>query len=165
MVGEGVWTGTKVERGAESTRQRAGGLVVAVAPPTSRERSRFLVEKLAELGVESLVWLKTERGSARIPSRDKQRAWTASALEQSRGAWLMSTSETLVGFADLEPPVVVCSPNGIEPDAGLEPRTVAIGPEGGLSPNEVPSDAVQVNLAKTILRIETAAIAAAIIFK
>lgn len=77
----------------------------------------------------------------------------------------MRTGATLLDFADLEPPIVVCSPTGGAPDLRTRPRTVVIGPEGGLSPAEVPGTAEQVSLAETILRIETAAMAAAIIFR
>lgn len=164
-IGEGVWTGSDLQRGAESTRPRPSRLVLAVAPPTRRDRSRFLVEKLAELGVESLVWLRTAWGDGRVPSVERQAAWAAGALEQSRGVWLMRTGARLLDFADLESPMVVCSPTGGAPNPQTRPRTVVIGPEGGLSPAEIPGGAEEVSLAETILRIETAAMAAAIIFR
>ncbi len=164
VFGCGIWRGQDVERGKEAAVGRPSALVVAVSPPTNRDRSRFLVEKLAELGIESLLWLKAEWGSGRVPSVDKQLAWSTSALEQSRGAWLMNVSQSLVAWGELESPLVVCSPEGGEPGSDLRPRTVAIGPEGGFNPDEIPGHALQVQLGKTILRIETAAIAAAIMF-
>lgn len=164
VLGSGIWTGSDVTRGEESVVPRPRKIVLAVSPPASRHRTRFLVEKLAELGVESLVWLRTAWGSGRVPSGSKLAAWASSALEQSRGAWLMSTSGSIVEWADLEAPLVVCSPDGRAPGPSIGPRTVAIGPEGGLSPDEIPKSADRIRLGETILRIETAAITAAVMF-
>lgn len=163
--GSGIWTGHVIERGSEAQLDRPSDLVIAVSPPANRDRSRFLVEKLAELGVESLVWLKTDWASGRVPAADKQLAWAISALEQSRGAWLMNVSPSLVGWEALQPPLLICSPKAGESSGGPHPQTVAIGPEGGFNPDEIPEHAKHVNLGKTILRIETAAITAAIMFR
>lgn len=163
--GTGEWTGSAIVRGEESALAPPHPLTLAVAVPSSRDRARFVVEKLAELGVPTLIWLDTRWGSGRVPAAAKQRAWAVSALEQSRGAWLMGTSGTLAQWSDLPGPIAVCSPDGGAPEPSIKPQTVVVGPEGGLSPEEIPAGASQVKLAETILRIETAAIAAAIIFR
>lgn len=160
--GHGRWSGSSVTRGDEESRGRPGNLVLAVAPPANRDRVRFVVEKLAEVGVDSLLWLATRHGSGRVPSLQRQRGWAISALEQSRGSWLMALGEDLVGWADLERPLAVCVPGESGSDAKF--RTLAIGPEGGFDPDEIPEDAQRVGLGETILRVETAALAAAVKF-
>ncbi len=158
-VGDGHLSDHAVERGEERTVTRPGELTVAVAPPANKDRQRFLVEKLAELGVARLLWLDTRHGSGRAANSAKVFSWVLAAAEQSRGAWLMETSPGLVGFGDLEEPVVVCQPDG----GGLttRPRTVVIGPEGGFAEDEIPPGLATWDLGPGILRVETAAVVAA----
>jgi 16S rRNA (uracil1498-N3)-methyltransferase len=158
-TGEGKLGDRVVVRGEERAVPKSSSLVVAVAPPTSRDRQRFLVEKLAELGVARLHWLNTRHGGSRVPGISKLTSWVEAAVEQSRGAWLMEVGTDLVTWEQLEPPVVVCAPGG----SGMPPRatTVVVGPEGGLAPEEIPNDVVLWDLGPTILRVETAALVAA----
>ena len=160
MIGLGSYDSGIVIRGEEVSQPRPSELIVASAPPTSRDRARFLVEKLAELGVARLQWLSTVNGNRRIPLPEKAMAWTISALEQSRGAWLMTVDEALVGWSDLNSPVAAADPGGEAPDS-LRPQTVVIGPEGGWAPGELPAMTTRLDLGTTILRIETAAVVAA----
>lgn len=163
LVGSGTWNGQSIERGEEESIARPSRLVLAVAPPANKDRLRFTVEKLAELGVESLVWLKTNRGNGRIPPIEKMSAWAISALEQSRGGWMMSVGDRLVDWSDLEEPIVVGQLDG---RSGIDvPRTVVIGPEGGLDRGEIPPGTDEVTLGSTVLRVETAAVVAAIKFR
>ena len=157
--GQGTWRGGSISRSREERRERPSSLLVATAPPSSRDRVRFLVEKLAEVGVEQLLWLSTNHGVRRVPPLKKQRSWAVSALEQSRGSWLMGVSDGFVDWESLKRPLAVCVPGGS--GAGTDFRTVAVGPEGGFSDDEVPADAVAVDLGPTILRVETAALVAA----
>lgn len=158
-LGKGTLGDRSVVRGDEQEVPRSSELEVASAPPSNRDRQRFLVEKLAELGVARLLWLKTTRGKNRVASGAKVFSWVLSAVEQSRGAWLMETSSNLVGWGDLARPVVICHPGG--DTEAPQARTVVIGPEGGFSNEEMPSDVVHWDLGPTILRVESAAIVAA----
>jgi 16S rRNA (uracil1498-N3)-methyltransferase len=159
VIGEGFLGDRAITRGEERQVDRRSTLVVAVAPPVSRERQRFLVEKLGELGVERVAWMSAKHGSRHVPPSARVKAWAVSALEQSRGAWMMKTNSVLESWRNLEPPVVVCSPGGF----GELPRarTVVIGPEGGWAEGEVPDDVVTWNLGEGVLRVETAAVVAA----
>lgn len=159
-VGFGTYDSGIVVRGEERSHPRPTELIVASAPPTSRDRTRFLVEKLAELGVARLQWLETEFGSHKTPSGEKALSWAASALEQSRGAWLMTVDEGLVTWAELTTPAAAADPGGEKPGS-LRPRTVVIGPEGGWGNEEVPANVTRLDLGTTILRVETAAVVAA----
>lgn len=163
-VGEGRWTGTGVIRGPERWEpppDPSGHL--AVAPPRSRDRQRFIVEKLQELGVGRLTWIRTERGQARQPRGDRATAWAVGALEQSRGAWLLEVDE---GDLDtLSSPVLLdAGASHHVGDLELLGRTVAVGPEGGFTDAEMGTHDTA-RLVPTILRTETAAIAAAVVVR
>jgi 16S rRNA (uracil1498-N3)-methyltransferase len=159
-VGEGVLGDRTIQRGEEWEVPRPMRLIVAVAPPASKDRQRFLVEKLAELGVERLLWLKTHHGQGRIPSGPKAFAWILAAVEQSRGGWLMEVNAEFVSWEELEGPLVVCHSG--EPVDAPPPhaRTVVVGPEGGFSEDEIPANTIRWDLGPTVLRVETAAVVA-----
>jgi 16S rRNA U1498 N3-methylase RsmE len=133
--------------------------MVVCAPPDNRDRARFLVEKLSELGVERLRFLATVHGQGKPPRQERLLAWAVAGLEQSRGAWLLDVDEGLVTFSSISGPFVVCEAGG---DRRLShARTVVIGPEGGWAEGEVPTDAPRLGLGDTVLRVETAALVAA----
>lgn len=159
--GEGRLTESGIARGTEHEVDRHAYLSVAVAPPASRSRCRFLVEKLAELGAARLMWITTRRSEGRPPPWDKARAWVVAALEQSRGAWLME-----MGFSslrELDPErVIVADPAGA-PGSIPPGSVVVVGPEGGFEQGEIPDDWGRVSLGPNILRVETAAIAAGVL--
>lgn len=158
-IGEGRLVHQSIERGEEQRVARPTTLTLAVAPPASKDRQRFLVEKLAELGVQRLLWLETRHGKNRVSSAAKVFSWVLAATEQSRGAWLMETTPDLVTIDDLDPGWVVCRPGGGARPAAV--HTIVVGPEGGFAEDELPESARDWDLGPTILRIETAAIVAA----
>lgn len=95
-VGRGELGPEGLQRGEESHMPRPSPtLSVAVAPPHSVDRVRFIVEKLGELGADRLLWLTSDFGQARAPRADKSMQWARGALEQSRGAWLMTISDNI----------------------------------------------------------------------
>ncbi len=157
--GEGILGSQSIERGDERTVERPTRLTVAVAPPSNKDRQRYLVEKLSEIGVERLLWLRTAHGTNRVSNAGKVFSWVLAATEQSRGAWLMETSAELITLGDLDPGFVVCEPGG--DDMPHSVGTVVIGPEGGFAEEELPEDAARWDLGPTILRVETAAVVAA----
>jgi 16S rRNA (uracil1498-N3)-methyltransferase len=159
-IGQGILGPQTVDRGEEETVERRPRLTIAVAPPSNKDRQRFLVEKLAELGVARLLWLKTAHGENRVANPAKVFSWVHAAVEQSRGAYLMETSGELVELSQLEGDVVICHPGGAANPGGAD--VIAIGPEGGFSDEEIPDGARLWDLGPTTLRVETAAIVAAI---
>lgn len=156
-IGRGRLVGGRVERGAEELTPRPSTATIAVAPPSSRARARFVVEKLAEIGVAELMWIETARSEGRPPPAAKSAAWVAAAVQQSLGAWSMTISEGSID--DVPEPAVVAHPDGSDawPQGDL---VVVIGPEGGLTPTEMDGRA-RVSLGPTVLRVETAAVVAA----
>ncbi|MDH3425311.1 MAG: 16S rRNA (uracil(1498)-N(3))-methyltransferase, partial [Acidimicrobiia bacterium] len=102
-------------------------------------------------------WIETERGEGRPPSQDKATSWAVSALQQSRGSWLMEVSGPTKPSM-LDSPVWAATPGGgTLPDAA-DAVTLMIGPEGGLTPDELEVAEAQVSLGKLTLRTETAAL-------
>jgi len=159
-IGEGTWNGASVERGSErlvpAPRPR---VTIAVAPPKARDRQRFLVEKLQELGTHSLVWIRSERTEGRPPASSKAKVWAAAALEQSRGAFLMQISSG--GLEDMEGALVADAEGRplIESVPFGKALSVVIGPEGGLTGSERSAHGLSVSIGRTTLRTETAAVA------
>lgn len=163
ILGSGLLEDRSLVRGDEHQVARPlPSVALAVAPPKSTERARFLVEKLAELGVDRLIWLRTRHGEGRPPRPEKARSWAQGALEQSRGAWLMElTSLTPPDGLGDSTTLWVGTLGGPLPQRVVADAMILIGPEAGLVEEEVPVDARPLGLGKQVLRIETAAIAAA----
>lgn len=159
--GSGTFDGSGIVRGPEADRPRPPAPMMAVAPPSERDRQRFVVEKLGELGITRLVWLETANGDGRPPSHSKAAAWAQSALEQSRRAWLLEVSESMASIGDLPAGTVFADRGGSQDPLGPDVPCVAVGPAGGWAPREVPDGAERVDLGDGVLRTETAAIVVA----
>lgn len=162
-VGLGVFAGKSVTRGTEAVIERPEpSLTMAVAPPKATERSRMVVEKLAEMGVDRLQWLDTVHVEGRVPKIPKRDAWRSAALEQSQGAWLLDVGAP-VPLNDLAQDAVlwVATPGGEPPRPVSGPLVVAVGPEGGFAEDEIPANAQRIGLGDRILRVETAVVVSA----
>ena len=122
-----------------------------------------MVEKLAELEVRRLVFLKTRFGAGRLPDLFKSTAWVVGALEQSRGNWLLEVAPGWTEVEALDAPFLLFAEQDGPEYSGQAPTavTVAIGPEGGWGSGEIPEGAARLGLGRTVLRVETAAIVAA----
>jgi RsmE family RNA methyltransferase len=165
LFGTGRFGPASVSRESESNVEPPPfSLTIAVAPPHERDRQRFLVEKLAELEVARLRWLLTDFGARRLPEPARAEAWATAALEQSRGAWLMRTDRDWVTPATLGADTFFADvgSEGTLP-AGTGEVVVAIGPEGGWAPGEIPDGSYRFGLGRTVLRVETAAMATAVL--
>jgi 16S rRNA (uracil1498-N3)-methyltransferase len=147
--------------------QPAPAVTVAFAP-VKGDRPEWAVQKLTELGVDHIVLMGTERSvvrweGARAAAHVARLERVArEALMQSRGTWLPSIS--LTGFTDLSSAAGVCvAAPGASVGPSLSYPTVLIGPEGGFSPAEMSRGLPTVSLARTVLRAETAAVAAGVL--
>lgn len=157
-VGSGVWQAGAVQRGVEVAQPPPVRVTIAVAPPHSKDRQRWLVEKCTELGAWQIRWIRTRFGQGRPPRPDKSFAWMAGALEQSRRSWVTTIDESWCDLADLGD-FVAADARGAELDAGAD-VVVAVGPEGGWAEDELGADVLRVRLSDHVLRTETAAIIA-----
>lgn len=148
---------------------------LATAVPKG-DRFRMLVEKVTELGVETLIPLTTARSVVvpRSGKLEKLRQTVVAACKQSGRNRLMEIRETIdwtelitARFSDHS--VWVAHPSGepvtdcIDHLAGDRPILLCVGPEGGFTDEEVAAASTAgariVSLGRVILRIETAAIA------
>ncbi len=157
---------------------RRGTLVsVALAPPKG-DRLNWTVQKLAEIGVDELLLMRTERSVRTWEAEREERVLgrlrevAREAAMQSRRAFVLrvgggaSLHEALVTAA-----AVMLSEDASEPFRSTLPTEapsglrLLIGPEGGFSPEEVAAarraGASVASLGEGILRTETAAVVAA----
>ena len=166
-------TGPPVDRPTPGVR-----VILATAVPKG-DRARWLVEKATELGAAAWIPLLTERSvvDPRSTKLDKLMQTVISACKQCGRNDLMQidkpqrwTDFLKQDFGDAPP--LVADPSG-SALSGLvrttsieqfESLTIAIGPEGGFTSDELNSirarGARLIQLGESILRIETAALAA-----
>lgn len=144
-------------------------LTLAVAPPKG-DRFSDLVRGLTELGVGTILPLACERGE-RIPALDRATRVAAEALKQCRRARLPTLGPVveISTLAAQAGPRIVCDRTGACAQPGaLIPTVLIIGPEGGFTDQELRAlrdgGVVAARLAGPILRIETAAVAAAAVW-
>lgn len=163
----------------------SSSLIIAVATPKG-ERADWLVEKCAELGTAALWVLLTERGEVR-PGEGKIARWRRKAIEAAKQAGRASAmliepprtiSEVLIATAGLtlcygspKPQVTASYWTALSQttDSKCPAETVMlIGPEGGFTGEEQAqieaAGGRPVRLSDGILRVETAAVAAACIW-
>jgi 16S rRNA (uracil1498-N3)-methyltransferase len=164
-----------VEVQAVERTQRPPETTLAVAAG-DRERFSWMVEKSVELGVTRIVPLETAR-TAGVSTRlkdahlERLRRSALEAIKQSGVAWAPSI-ESLLRLEELFRryrlgAAWLASSEGEPAPASLDqgPITVLVGPEGGLSPDEIAAATAAgfqpVALGLHTLRFETAALAAA----
>jgi 16S rRNA (uracil1498-N3)-methyltransferase len=145
-------------------------LTIAAAVPKG-ERADWMIEKLSELGVARFIPLATERSVVLPEGRNKRDRWIRIATEsakQSRRAGVMQIDELteIKAFVTrAASPCFYLAPLANQIIAAAKPATLLIGPEGGWTDAEIhlfeQSNIAPLRLTQTILRIETAAIAAA----
>jgi 16S rRNA (uracil1498-N3)-methyltransferase len=137
---------------------------VAFAIPKA-DRPEWIVQKLTELGVDRIMLLHAERSVVRWePARAdrhvaKLRRVAAEAVQQSRGVWLPTIVGPVVA-SDVLSEMVVAEPGGRP--LGARDWSVAIGPEGGWSDEELAMATDRVTLGDRVLRVETAALTAGV---
>lgn len=154
-------------------------LVIAVAPPKP-PRQDMLVEKCTELGVAAIQPLATERGICHVDAarRERWRRIAVAAAKQSRQAWLPDilperTAAEVLSLRDPASTLLLADPSpdalplatALPDTARSAPVLLLIGPEGGFTEAEraaaLAAGGLPVRLTPTLLRVETAAIAAA----
>jgi 16S rRNA (uracil1498-N3)-methyltransferase len=173
--GRGRWRACRFASGA---RLEVDGPVVAEPSPSppltvafalvKGERPEWVVQKLTEVGVDAIVPFVAERSVVRwddakaARNHDRLRQIAREASMQSRRVWL-PTVEPVTTFADLalRAGVAMAERGGAAPS--LEHPAVLVGPEGGWSEAERGCGLATVGLGSSVLRAETAAIAAGVL--
>ena len=166
----------RIRRIVARDRELPGRIVLCVPAPQG-ERQRWLVEKATELGVAELRWLVTERTDvhSRRVRLDRFHRWIIEACKQCGRNCLMEVhppeswqvvAEAVAKRADA---CVLCDASGQRvADLGMTGRprvaAVAVGPEGGWTEAELRAAREGgwrvLSLGPTVLRTETAALAA-----
>ncbi len=148
-------------------------LHLAIAPTKNIDRMEWMVEKLGELGVDEITFLKTENSERTKLRIDRLERKAVSAMKQSKYPFLTriydvtSFKELIQSTDDSEKWIAhvdhvysylgtVAKPN--------QTTLILIGPEGDFSPREVQEAAESgfqaMSLGQTTLRTETAGLAA-----
>lgn len=154
----------------------AARLHVIVAPPKGA-RFEDMLRSLCELGVGKMSVLRCERSSGKLPRPDRAQRVLREALKQCGRSHLPELGP-VVDFPTLsneDGTLMLLDPQGgsVQAQHTVPPPTtqslrLLLGPEGGLSPQErehlIAQDIQVLRIAPHILRIETAAIAAAAIW-
>lgn len=148
-------------------------LTVAVALPKG-ERQQWLAEKLTELGAASLLPLITVRGVAEPgpAARARLERTVLEACKQCRRDHFLAVLDpaTVAGALAAMPSgsqLLLADPGGaaLVADRTAPAALVLVGPEGGFTPEEIAvalaAGAGRVSLSPHVLRVETAALAAA----
>jgi 16S rRNA (uracil1498-N3)-methyltransferase len=156
---------------------------VASAVPKG-ERADWMVEKLSELGAQAFIPLATARSVVLPEGKNKRDRWARIATEsakQSRRAGVMRI-EPLTALEEAVRAIAAAGPSKegegwclstgkaalpiatAAGDVAGPSLTLFIGPEGGWTPEEVgrmtAAGLMEVRLTHTVLRVETAAVAA-----
>lgn len=142
-------------------------LAVAFAP-VKGDRPEWAVQKLTELGLERLVVLETDRSVVRWhgPRADRQLDRLSRVAREAAmqcGRCRLPVVEGPFDYA-----TVAAQAGAVRADRGGAPPTldhplVLVGPEGGWSDRERAIDLPTMGLGPTVLRAETAAVAAGVI--
>lgn len=175
--GRGIWQLTEVVGQAlrpvgESIMEPAGALLTIASAIPKGDRAEWMVQKLTEIGVAKITLLHCERSVVRWEgdraARQLARATRVAreAAMQSRRVWLPVVDGPRPCAEVLRyDGVAVAEPSGVAvTELGWRPSTVVIGPEGGFSDRELEAATTLVVLSPNVLRIETAAMVAAVCF-
>ena len=165
-------------RGSAPVRLEPQGDVSSLDPPVrpiavgfalhKGERPDWAVQKLTELGIDRLLLLISERTVVRPADGSQRSARLAKvarqAAAQSRRVRLPSIEGPFSYDEALEhAPVKVAVADPGAPPIATGTSSVLVGPEGGFTPGELERATSLVGLAETILRTETAAVAAGVL--
>lgn len=153
--------------------------LVVVQGIAKGDRGELAVQAMTEVGVDEIVPWAAARSVARWQGPRPHERWVATAREaakQSRRAWqpavapMTSTAEVTARLAEAGTALVLHGSaaaarlSTVELSAGTGDIVLAVGPEGGITDDELAAfagaGAVPVRLGRTVLRTSTAGVAA-----
>jgi 16S rRNA (uracil1498-N3)-methyltransferase len=147
---------------------RADPAITVLFAPVKGDRPEWVVQKLTEVGADTIVPLVAERSvvvwpAARIGHQlERLRRISREAAMQSRQCYLPEVAAPLT-FADAAVLDGVCLAHMGGDSPSLARPTVLVGPEGGWSDRELEFGLPRVGLGPSVLRAETAAVAAGVL--
>ena len=163
-----------------STREPELPRVVVVQAIPKGDRGELAVEMLTEVGVDVIVpWAASRsvsvwRGDRKAKALARWRSTAREAAKQARRSWfpevaeMVTTDEVVALLRDASVPVVLheaaSGPLADRPVPGRGEIVIVVGPEGGLSDEELGAfasvGAEPVRLGSSVLRTSTAGVAA-----
>ncbi len=165
-----------------TARLTAGGLVVDTAPTEvarprpsvvisaipKGDRPEWIVQKLTEVGATAIGFMDCARSVVRWDparadrQRERLRRIAREAAMQSRRVWLPELFD-VARFDEVIKSIrcAIADPEGTSIPADID--AILIGPEGGFTEGELDSVERRVTLSSNVLRVETAALTAAIL--
>ena len=171
--GAGSWvearlepTGLRVASAPLSEHRPAATVILSAIP--KGERLEWMVQKLTEIGVTTIGFLDCARSVVRWDAEragrqlGRLRRVAREASMQSRRVWLPQIADVVpYGEVGSLPNVALADPDG---ERRIPPviDTILVGPEGGFTADELGTVSSRVAVAANVLRIETAAVAAAV---
>lgn len=175
--GAGRWRPTVVEgttllpTGPIVREARSAAPVIASAIPKG-DRVDWMVQKLTEIGVPRIVLLQCDRSAVRWDGERAarqlarlQRVAREAAMQSRRTELPEITGPVSFAVVASSPGVVLAEPDGVEVAAlGAVPSVLVVGPEGGFSNAELALGTPRVRVSSQVLRVETAALVAAVLF-
>jgi len=176
--GRGSWRRCRVGKVADRLLEPDGDVVREPAPvppltvafaPVKGDRPEWVVQKLTELGVDRIAVLAAERAVVRWPTGkarhhlDRFGRVARAAAAQSRRVYLPEVTGP-TGLPELAAAGGLALAQLGGGPARLDPPAVAVGPEGGWSEQELGLGLPLVGLGETVLRAETPAVAAAVLY-
>jgi 16S rRNA (uracil1498-N3)-methyltransferase len=158
--------GTVEPTGAVQRVERATPAITVAFAITKGERPELAVQKLTELGADTIVPFTAARSVVRWDGGraaghvERLRRVAREAAMQSRRPWLPEVSD-LATFDDATaiPGAAIADVDGLPPS--LDNPAILVGPEGGWTDDERACGLPAVALGPHVLRAETAAMAAA----
>lgn len=128
-------------------------------------KPELVIQKLTELGVDRIVVLAAERSIVK---------WDEAKAEKALSRWSRISREASMQSHRVRVPLIEAVVPAVEwlsrPEVSIahfggaplteEQASIAIGPEGGWSDTELAASSSRITLGSTVLRAETAAIAA-----
>lgn len=152
---------------------KAAQIHLAIAPTKNNSRMEWLVEKLTELGIQSIHPILCKRSERKVIKKERFEKIAISALKQSQQFFLPQIDDVIpfstfikniqgsavIAHCEDTPKMLLASRT--EPKTSI---TILIGPEGDFSPEEIDlaqsSKIESVSLGKQRFRTETAGLLA-----
>ncbi len=154
--------------GAVEVENRPGPALTVAFAPAKGDRPEWAVQKLTELGIDTIVVFRAARSVVRWDEARSERAVerlrrvAREAAAQCRQVWLpeVGTEPSMAAIVERlgSRGVGMADPGGSAPS--LRCPVLAVGPEGGWSDEERALGAAPIGLGPYILRAETAAVTA-----
>lgn len=141
---------------------------VVISAIPKGDRPEWIVQKLTELNATAIGFMECARSVVRwepartVRQRERLRKVAREAAMQSRRVWLPELLD-VVSFAEVIETITcaIADPTGGPLTSDVD--TILVGPEGGFTDGELESVDRRVSLASNVLRVETAALTAAVL--